>query len=238
MNIVSLSQRSSGGQADSSLSKASIINLDKGGEVTQCLFNPNQYQFSKQNVWTREQTAGTNVPQLEFGGGEPATLQMDLLFDTYTENTSGRSFADVRRKYTDGLWKLMMVDEDLRDAKNQKGRPPKVRFQWGRTWTFDAVILSMTQKFTLFAPDGTPVRATVNVTFQQVKDEKQLAPQNPTSAGEGGERTWVVCEGDTLAWISHKSYGNPTKWRLIADANQLSQVRDLKPGTRLLLPNG
>ncbi len=171
------------------------------------------------------------MPQLEFGGGQPATLQMQLFFDTYAEGK------DVRKEYTDSIWQLMMVDQALKDPKNKKGRPPKVRFQWGSAWSFDAVITSVNQKFTLFLSDGTPVRATLDVTFQQIKDEALLPPQNPTSGGVGGERVWVVNEGDTLAWIAYKEYGDANQWRLIADANRLTQVRRLVPGTVLEIPN-
>ena len=219
------------------LTKATIINLDKknNSEYVDCLFNPNEYTFQKRNNWAREQTAGASVPQLEFGGGLPATLQMKLFFDTLHDNKSGQPI-DVRKSHTDKLWQLMMVDEALKDPKNQKGRPPRVRFQWGRTWSFDAVILSMSQRFTLFAGDGTPVRATVEITFQQIKDEKRLAPQNPTSGGTGGERIWTVRDGDRLPDISYSVYGNATRWRAIADENGLEDVRDIRPGMRLLIP--
>ena len=215
-----------------SLARAAIINLDKSGaKPIKCMFNPKEYAFSKQNQWTEGKTPAKNVPQLEFGGGKPATLQMQLFFDTYAERK------DVREAYTDAIWELMQIDPDLKDKKNQKGRPPTVRFQWGKSWSFDAVFTSITQKFTLFLDNGTPVRAMLDVTFQQMKDAKQLRPQNPTSGGTGGERVWRVTVGDTLAFIAYKEYGDTTMWRLIADANKLAQVRDLAPGTLLLIPN-
>jgi nucleoid-associated protein YgaU len=157
--------------------------------------------------------------------------------DTYADANSGQA-KDVRKEYTDKLWKLMTVDEKLKDKKNKKGRPPTVRFQWGSAWSFNAVVTSLSQKFTLFLSDGTPVRATVTVTFQQIKDETQLAAQNPTSGGVGGERLWTVAEGDTLAWIAYKEYGDTSRWRTIADLNRLNDVRSLTPGTVLVLPNG
>lgn len=214
-----------------SLAKASIINLDKGGSPIECMFNPKEYAFAKQNSWSRGKTKGKNVPHLEFGGGQPATLTMQLFFDTYE---SGK---DVRKEYTDAIWSLMMVDDSLKDQKSNKSRPPRVRFQWGSAWSFDAVITSITQRFTLFLADGTPIRATLDVTFQQVKDEKLFPKQNPTSGGRGGGRVWKVKQGDTLAWIAYREYGDPTAWRRIADANRLTRVRHLRPGTVLEIPH-
>jgi len=220
----------------SGLVKAVIMNVDAGDRV-ECLFNPKEYTFAKQNKWEKKKVTGANVPQLTFSGGDPATLQMELFFDTYALSTDGQA-KDVRKEYTDKIWKLMMVDDKLKDKKSKKSRPPTVRFQWGSAWSFNAVITSIQQKFTLFLPNGTPARATLTVSFEQVKDEAQLAPQNPTSGGVGGERFWTVVEGDTLGWISYKEYGDATRWRLIADANRLPGPRELRPGMLLVIPNG
>lgn len=219
--------------------KAEIHNLDsKGAPPLKCLFNPNTYTFDKKNNWTTDQKAGANTPQTTFGGGSPATLAMELLFDTYADAKPGAKPEDVRTKYTDKLWKLMLVDPKLKDKKSKKGRPPRVKFVWGKTWSFEGVITSLNQKFTLFLEDGIPVRATVTVSFQQSKDEDALAKQNPTSGGIGGDRVWTVTEGDTLGWIAYKEYGDTAMWRLIAEANHLETVRHLPPGLTLVIPNG
>jgi hypothetical protein len=210
--------------------KALIINLDSGEQI-KCLFNPNAYTYTKQNEWVQGAGTGHNMPQLEFSRGHPATLQMQLFFDTYVQGV------DVRSTHTEAIWNLMLVDPALKDAKTQKSRPPRVRFQWGQSWTFDAVITSITQRFTLFLSNGTPVRATLDVSFQQSKDPANLPAQNPTSGGEGGERLWTVGSGDTLAWIAFKEYGDSTRWRRIAEANRLTNVRRLPLGAVLVIPN-
>jgi hypothetical protein len=226
---------------DTSLAPAALINLDVSGATPiPCLFNPKEYTFGKQNHWTLGPKKGSNVPQFEFGGGKAATLQLQLFFDTYSgakgHATTDAPPDDVRDRYTEKIWELMMVDPHLTDKKNKKGHPPRVRFQWGRAWSFDAVIISINEKFTLFLADGTPVRATLDVNFQQIRDDGLYPPQNPTSAGTGGERQWTVRAGDTLAGIAYETYGDPNDWRRIADANGLAQVRRLRPGTVLELP--
>jgi nucleoid-associated protein YgaU len=220
------------GNAAMGLAKAAIINLDGGGPPINCMFNPKEYTFSKSISWNAGDTKGANVPPIEFKSGQPASLQLQLFFDTYDTR------ADVRKDYTGALWALTQVVEKLQDKKNKKGRPPMVRFQWGKTWSFVGVITKMSQKFTLFLPNGTPVRATVDVTFQEIKDEGLYPPQNPTSGGTETVRLWTVHEGDTLAWIAFQEYGDPTTWRRIADANRLTRVRHLRPGTVLEIPGG
>lgn len=224
-----------------SMARAVIINLDRNDEQVECMFNPGEYTFTKSNTWNMGGAVGRDLPQIEFSSGQPATLQMQLFFDTYSGRPDGRAGQDgrqdVRIEYTEKIWKLMLVDPELSDAKTGKARPPIVRFQWGKSWTFDAVITSLTQRFTLFLDDGTPVRAILDVAFQQVRDTQQFRPQNPSSGGSGGERLWTVKAGETLPWIAYKCLGSPNKWPLIAEANRLDRVRQLAPGTLLVIPN-
>jgi nucleoid-associated protein YgaU len=218
------------------MDKARILNVDAKDKGVECYFNPKDYTIAKTNSWTRVSVKGSNVAAAEFGGGQPATLTMKLFFDTYAK--MGVQADDVREKYTDYVWKLMMVNKELKNPKNKKSRPPQVRFQWGQSWGFLAVITSISQQFTLFLPDGKPVRATLDVTFQQIKDELFYPPQNPTSGGDGGGRLRKVYEGDTLMGIAYDEYGDTGSWRRIADANKLTQLRRLPPGMVLVIPNG
>lgn len=217
--------------------KATITNLDKPDDPPiKVMFNPKECVFNKSNSWVPGGNTGANMPDLDFQSGQPATLDMELYFDTYQHGK------DVRKEYTDRLYALTMVQPpDASHRKSGKAQPPRVRFLWGPqkspTWSFDAVITSLRQRFTLFKADGTPVRAVVNVTFQQIKDAQLHPRQNPSSGGTGGERTWTVSDGDTLAWIAYKCYGDCGMWRVIATANQLTTLRRLAPGTVLAIPN-
>jgi nucleoid-associated protein YgaU len=102
-------------------------------------------------------------------------------------------------------------------------------------WSFKAVITSVTERYTLFRDDGTPVRATVDLNLLQgeLKDEKR--PQNPTTVGRSGYRQWIVSEGDTIDWIAFTEYGDASKWRYIADINNLDEPDRLRPGRALAI---
>lgn len=218
------------------LEKARIGMIDdKGGEIgtqSKVMFNPKELAFSKENKWKTNDSPKANSPSIDFSGGGGMSLKVQLYFDTY----GGASPQSVTT-LTDEIHKLMIVDPSTKNKKNKKGRPPYVRFHWGHV-VFDGVVSSYGQKLTLFTPDGVPVRAVVDLTLTQAKDEMVYRPQNPTSAGAGGERVWTVKAGDTLPWIAFKEYNDPTDWRPIADANGLTEIRDLRPGTVLVIPNG
>lgn len=198
-----------------------------------CLFNPKEYTLSKQNDWSPPQGASTqDLPKLNFSGGKPASLQIQLFFDTYE---TGK---DVTI-YTQKLWQLMMIDPTLEDLGSTKGRPPRVLFQWGPTKFFTAVITSLNQKVTLFLPNGMPVRATLDVTFLQVDPIEPTMSQESTSIAGGGRQVLKTSAGDTLAGIAHRMLGDARRWRDIADANKhrLTNLRHLVPGMDLVIPN-
>jgi len=209
--------------------KAIIMNLDeKGAMPIECLFNPTEYTFSKTNTWTESEIKGGNVPLVEFDGGGPMTLKMTLFFDTYA--TGG----DVRT-ITDRIWKLMSIDESLTDTDSGKGRPPMVEFRWGTTWSFQAVITTIKQTFTLFRYDGTPVRATLEVEFLQAREEGKYPGQNPTTVSLPGYRQRLVKEGETIDWIAFEEYGDASRWRYIAATNGLDDPLAIRPGQLLAI---
>lgn len=206
--------------------KAKITNTLTNEEV-ECMFNPKEYTFSKQNKWSEKDTDKKAVSSMKFSGGAPANLKLQLLFDTYEDHERSRAGDDVR-KYTKGLWDMMKIDE-------KKQEPPHCRFEWGDLWSFEAVIESISQKFTLFDTTGKPLRAVLDVSFKQIKDEGQYPRQNPTSGGSPYERLRTVREGETLLTIAYEELGSPAHWRHIADANDVADPLRLRPGLQLII---
>jgi nucleoid-associated protein YgaU len=200
------------------LGKAKIVNADTGAVIVECQFNPTQLALDKSNKWTVAEEASKNVGKVTFGGGGSFNLSMDLFFDT-THNQQ-----DVRTVYVNKLLDLVTY---------RGGPPPRVKFIWGRLMSFNAYVTKVSQTYNLFLQDGTPVRATVKVSFQQANNEV-IAPQNPTSRTPP-RKVWVVTAGETLDWIAYREYGDAEAWRHIAETNHLANPRDLRPGQVLTL---
>lgn len=200
------------------------------GDFVNCMFNPYEYTVTKNNTFTEKKSAnGGNSPIAELSQAGAQTLQLDLTFDT---THTGEDVTLETRK----LWKFMRIKEDEKGNPLDKGEVPLVAFHWG-VFYFVSYITSMTQKFTLFMKDGTPVRAKVNVTFTQYLDVEDYYPkQNPTSGDGPLHRTWQVTAGDRLDLIAADVYKDATRWREIADYNGLVEPTDLQPGRMLLIP--
>lgn len=193
--------------------------LDTSNKVT-CQFNPESLSQSKSNKWAFRTDIGDSVPESTFSGGNSGSMTLELLFDTTDTGD------DVRRAYHK-LIKIAMVKPS--ENKDTKGEPRQVIVQWGKFISYVAVIESITQNFTLFLPNGTPLRANVSVSLREVYDEGKLPPQNPTSRSDV-RRTWVVEKGQRLEWISYQVYGDAGAWRHIAESNGLLNPAVLRPG--------
>jgi hypothetical protein len=199
-----------------------------GGISVDCMFNPFEYTVTKTNTYKEERSNRSDVPGFEFEKAGPQSLKLTLVFDTFEEGE------DVSRE-TNKLWKLMESKTRREGNRNRKVPPPEVACEWG-VFRFVAVITTMTQKFTLFKPDGTPVRASVQVTFTQHKDLEDYPNQNPTSGRGEIERIWRVIAGDRLDTIAYQVYGDATKWRVIAAYNGIVNPLKLRPGQQLIIP--
>jgi hypothetical protein len=218
----------------SNLVAARIYESDAGGSPLgieiNCLFNPFEYTVSKSNQYSERPQNRSDVPRMDFEQAGPQTLQLDLTFDTYAERKNvGR--------YTDKLWKLMEAKTRHTYGDIKKVEPPYVTFSWG-SFRFVAVITSMTQRYTLFLADGTPVRAQVQVAFTEFKDrgEALLKGQNPTSGGGAQERIVAVKSGERLDSIAAQIYGDAGQWRRIAECNRIVDPLNLPRGLRLAIP--
>ncbi|AZI44507.1 hypothetical protein EHF33_16465 (plasmid) [Deinococcus psychrotolerans] len=165
--------------SDGPLIKANIHTIEGPKISVDCLFNPKEYQVQRSNNWGQADNSTKNAFDLTFSGSSGAKLSLQLFFDTYLREND-REVKDVR-VYTDKLWQMMNIEDSLRDPKTQKGRPPRVLFQWGKNWLFNAVMTSMQQQYTLFTPSGMPVRAMVTVEFQESLEHSSLMASSSTS---------------------------------------------------------
>ena len=199
-----------------------ILEGDHKKETLEARFNPTQYSLDRSVTYGKQTMPGTATPVTQFVSGDAETLSMELLFDTYEART------DVRREYLDTLDLLLTVDSDLH-------APPPCQFTWGKGLEFTCVLEKATKNFTLFLADGTPVRARVNVTFSKYEAPSWEKKQNPPKSADKTS-VWRVTAGDTIWQIAAEEYGDPGRWRQIAQKNQIDDPRDLTSGVELVIP--
>ena len=134
---------------------------------------------------------------------------------------------------------------DLIKAEETTHAPPVLLFLWGGTafpgarWDdgFRCVVTSVRQQFTMFAPDGKPLRAKLTVDLKEYKPlTLHLVELGLLSADH--TKATVVRDGDTLTGIAYRQFGDDRRWRLIAAENGIVDPLALTPGQILRVPTG
>jgi hypothetical protein len=204
--------------------RLSIQKVIPPGPAFEVDFNPEEYTVSKDNNFAAQAIPGLSAPLLQYVNGNLRTLEMELLFDTY--DTKDAVKADVRTR-TSQVTNLLQIESDTH-------APAVLLVSWA-SLQFTCVLARVTQKFMLFAGNGTPVRARLNVTFQEYVDpEHQAKADNKQTADFTKAHT--VTAGETLDVIAAAYYDDPTQWRPIAIANGLDDPSRLDGKTRLIIP--
>lgn len=207
----------------------------KGTVTFEYGFNPKEFSVTKASTWNAKVVKGVSLPAVEYGGGQPRELSVELLLDA-THKSDKSIKADVTN-----LLAMMEVAEETKKGKNT-GRPPKVELLWGGP-SFKGYAKSLSIQYTLFGQTGDPIRALVKLTLVQAdkaqdgSDGSQPAKgQNPTTRALPALGAHVVRDGDSLPSIANAVYGDPTRWREIADANGIDDPLRLPRGGNLAVP--
>lgn len=117
-------------------------------------FNPEQYSKSWNLSWNE-------VGQtLQWGKTTPADFILTLHFDSYEEGKDVTSLTKRVRSLLDP------------SRSPQGSQPMGCLFQWGKA-VYKGVVKSIKEEFTLFLPDGTPVRSVLTLTLQPWPSELQ-----------------------------------------------------------------
>lgn len=206
--------------------RAALLVLDKNRNVTEkieVMYNPTEYLYELGVQYTKIRHG-----QMQFNGAVFKPFTVSLFFDAYEAEGAGR---DVRN-YTKRLADLLKPSVAVKDTK----KPPECIFSWG-SFTLAGVIQTVEQKFTMFLADGTPVRATVNLTLQPTATAKEV---KESLGKEACRKLWTVKSGDRLELIAYHALGDAGQWRKIARENRIDNpLRFPKPadiGRTLVIP--
>jgi nucleoid-associated protein YgaU len=218
---------SSGGATSSGVANAAETQFSGTvGNRIDFMFNPKEYTIKKSASWEHKVAKGarpTAIP--EFKGSAQRELSMEILLDsTYTGHRSIQTDVDLL---------FSCLQPTLISVIAEEPSPPFVLFGWGENIAFLAYMESVTAKYIMFLPDGTPIRASCSISMKEIPIG--LASQNPTSGGVA-RRTRRLVAGDTLQSISQREYGKPGLWRAIASANGIEDPTRVPPGTTVLIP--
>ena len=238
--------------------------IEETGERIACMLNPEDLVVRRlAGIRPRRSAggvltgAGLADDTLLFTGGGTTELQLNLLFDVALAGSSAK-VTDVR-DLTFPLWQLAENDADEQDY----GRPPLVRFVWGKSWNIPGIVAAVAERLDYFAPEGEPLRSWLSMRFLRVTESvssmlaerralhpievpTEVAAQPTTQTGSVPNQAAApefqvhqVAAGERLDQLEARFYGSsghPSLWRWLALFNNIADPLHIPPGTALQIP--
>lgn len=205
-----------------------IEQLDKAGKVVsqpaafQVLLNPASYQVSTEFCFSEESKLLTELPD---------TLELPALI---LDGTGVVPVAEGQPETVpQQLQKLRdVVSSTVPDQTGYRARPV-VLVSWA-TLQFRGRVKKLDVDYTLFAPNGIPLRATVKLTFIGPDD---VAADAGAASGPAAEplRRQLEVKADTLPQLCFSAFDDPARDQAVARANALTSIRNLYAGLKLVL---
>jgi hypothetical protein len=190
--------------------------------------NPEQYAQKFEVKYDAKVAPGGQGVEEKFMSSAPEELKLDFTFDgtdtIYGYVHSGKSVPQQIQEFKE-------VAYDLSGEIHQ----PRFLKVIGMGITFPSVLTTLDITYTLFKPDGTPLRAKISATFLNFKEVKRrVAEEGKNSPNLTHLRR--VKEGDTLPLMVFGIYKDPKHYLEVAKANDLTNFRKLAAGQDIIFP--
>jgi Contractile injection system tube protein len=152
------------------------------------MFNPNELKFSRSTSTEQSQGSRTKSGGNKNSFKHPNPYQLtisNIILDTYEEKAekpSDRSVLKPLKSFTDAM-------AYSKGGKEKDKRPPIYLFTWGANVYLRCFIKSCNFRLTMFLPDGTPVRAIIDLTLEQADEAKPQPTQGTPKVSQAQRRT-------------------------------------------------
>lgn len=187
------------------------------------MFNPETFTTKIDYQYDTTQAPGEKAVDPKFRGIKPQEFSVDLIVDGTGASGEQREVMSDIAKFT-----------NVMKFRGDKHEPPSFIVVWG------AMILRCKSAgyeitYTLFRPNGTPLRATIKARFTE---STPILESLITSALSSPDLTHVrqVTEADKLPLLTFKIYNDSRLYLEVARANKLTNFRQLKPGQLVFPP--
>lgn len=207
--------------------------------------NPSSYTLNHLLNYSHQRGQGASASEAVYSDSAPVNLQFEFLFDGTGVIPAASELGDVPllgaiASALSPAEPYVVMDEIKKfnalvyDYHGEQHRPRQLLLTWGKL-VFSCVLGSVAYRFTLFKPDGTPLRAVATCTFcESISDAERVRKENASSPDLTHLRD--VREGDTLPLLAYGIYGNAALYLEVARANKLVDFRRLRPASRLAFP--
>jgi hypothetical protein len=206
------------------------------GKPFKAMFNPESFSQKHSTELVKKRGLNLTGQKLNYAYTAPSELSFKLLLDGTGSHEIGAvtlANALLGKDETVAARIKHLLDISFR-INGEIHEPNYMVVAWG-SLNFTCRLASLDIDYTSFNPDGTPLRAELNIRLlfdQETKKNQSLdAKSSPDLT-----HSRIVKVGDTLPLLSKEIYGSAGHYLWLAQQNQLDDFRNLSPGQRLFFP--
>ncbi len=190
--------------------------------------NPESYSRSLRIDQNQAKGVGNEGTNTNYAGSQPEELRLEFLFDG-TKTIEGYAYPDTEVK--DQLKNFL---DAVYTMNGEIHRPNFLQVQWGQLM-FPCIVSNIDLNYTLFEANGDPLRVKVNATFVAYKSPKQRTAEEKKSSPDLTHIRQVT-SGDRLDLMTYRIYKDSKYVLQAGKANNLTTIRQLRPGQELVFP--
>lgn len=205
---------------------------EQQGEVVreyQAMFNPESFAVNNAFKYDESQAESDTGAEFKFQNIAPREFSFDFVVDSTGASGTKLDIEEEVEKFKNAT--------GFKEAAGFVGKERRsfyLTITWG-SFNIRCITKTIDVKYTLFRPDGTPIRATISATFGEYKTPLQQARENPESI-LNLTQVRDVLDQDNLTNLAKKLYGDGKKYIDIAKANGIDNLKELVSGDRLEFP--
>jgi LysM repeat protein len=192
----------------------------------EAMINPSGYSVASAIEYAQNKTLGPGIEKKFSKSIADKVTFKELVLDG-TGIVGGPAITSVK----DQIALLRKVSYNYQGSDHE---PPVVEISWGPL-LFKARVESLNIDYTLFKPNGDPLRAKIKLGLVAYKSTEESLRE---ASLESPDLTHLVevKAGDTLPLLCYQIYKNPAHYMAVARINNLQQFRKLQPGQVLRFP--
>jgi nucleoid-associated protein YgaU len=199
--------------------------------------NPTEYSQKFSPKYENEQGIGSQGNNPRFKKTIPEQLDLEFVLDGTGVVPIKEQAGSFHRNVKEQVEKFLKVTYYMNTKTH---RPNFLRLIWGEQkfgykYGFDCLLQDAQINYTLFSPEGMPLRAKVKASFvSYIEPDLRIREEGKQSPDITHLRR--IKEGDRLDLMASEIYGDSAYYLQVAKANGLSNLRRLRPNTELRFP--
>jgi hypothetical protein len=196
------------------------------GAQYKAMINPDSITWQRAIEYNKKQPPNTSSPSQKYKNTPSDQLNFDIVIDCTGVVNSNR---------TDMKSEIATLENTVFTFNGKIHRPNFVKIQWGQGFNFNGVLDSFNTSYSLFKPDGTPLRAKVSLHFSLYVAPKTVKKLDNSTSPDITHLV-TVQQGMTLPQLCRNVWNDDFYYIQVARYNGLDKFRNLAGIETLIFP--